>query len=63
VQADGTLVNVQQRPGAAAKTPARAVSWVLDASALIKPMQALVIEWRPGPVPKSFARVSRQAMT
>ena len=49
VQADGTLVSVQQRPGAAAKAPARAVSWVLDASALPKPMQAITVEWDTGP--------------
>ena len=46
-EANGTLVSVHRRD---AKAPAaKPVSWIVDASALTQPMQALIAEWERGP--------------
>jgi hypothetical protein len=44
---DGTLVSIRGKASAA--TTARAVAYLLDASAVAEPMKALVFDWEAGP--------------
>ena len=46
-EANGTLVSVQRRDAKAPVT--KPVAWIVDASALPQPMQALIVEWEGGP--------------
>lgn len=52
-RSDGTVISVQPRsgaaPGAGSGAARQPAAWLLDASAISSPVQALIVEWEPGP--------------